>query len=174
MGPQSLLKGLGPQCPDLNVWDLIVIAPFECHLNTRLNLLRYSDNHLNTKPRVWYSDDLFNFVSLLYWLKLGINWLMICFREHLENLLLDDWEQCDVCFSYFPNSNTLSLHRMHAHAIRDKAPSSSIQWYNCYLFCIFLSSSLSYRFPQLWLPWIGLGDCLARSLNSTCTTWGLQ
>ena len=32
LGPQCLLKGLGPQCPDLNVWDLnvrdlIVIAP---------------------------------------------------------------------------------------------------------------------------------------------------
>ena len=34
LGPQCLLKGLGPQCPDLNVWDLnvrdlIVIAPFD-------------------------------------------------------------------------------------------------------------------------------------------------
>ena len=34
LGPQCLLKGLGPQCPDLNVWDLnvrdlIVIAPSE-------------------------------------------------------------------------------------------------------------------------------------------------
>ena len=122
-----------------------------------LNLLRYSDKHLNTRPKVWYSDDLFNFVLLLYWLKLGINWLIICFREHLENLLLDDWEQCDVCFSYFPNSNTLSLHRMHAHAIRDKAPSSSIQWYNCYLFCIFL---IIFPFLQVSSAFTTLDWCL--------------
>ena len=25
LGPQCLLMGLGPQCPDLNVWDLIVM-----------------------------------------------------------------------------------------------------------------------------------------------------